>query len=142
MSARGPSDGSASSGQAVGLFRAMIEAFNERGTNAWLRLCSDDLVLMTIPEFPGGGRFEGKPAVRAFMNEFTEAWELARLETDDERELEGGVLSRARWRVRGRSSGADTTLDFFIVSRFEGGLLSSMFLGSTADDAIAADAAR
>lgn len=122
--------------EAVELYRRSIETFNRDGTDAWLETCTDDIRVKTVEEFPGGGTFEGKEAVRGLMDEFTEAWDLARFHTGEEHLVNGRIVARSSWMVRGRTSGADTTLEFFAVAGFRNELVSSMTMHWTEDEAL------
>ena len=86
------------------------------------------MVLVTADSFPGGGRFEGRESVSAFAEDFEAAWEDIRYEVADPRMVEGAVVHRARWAVRGKESQVPVNLDVFGVVRMDGEAVASLEL--------------
>jgi hypothetical protein len=83
-------------------------------------------VLVTAPEWPGGGTFQGHEEVRQFLAEFEDAWANIRLEYRDAEVIRDAVFCPARWVAEGAASGIEGRLDFFMVAFLRGEKLARM----------------
>jgi ketosteroid isomerase-like protein len=73
----------------VELSRRQVEAVNRRDMEALMRFCPPDGVYDTSPS--GLGVFEGPTAIRAFLQEWWDAFEDLRFELEEALDLGGGV---------------------------------------------------
>jgi hypothetical protein len=105
--------------------RQVIEAFN-LGQEEYIGLHAPDAVHVTAREWPEGGTYHGREAVRAVWAPIFAAQEMrAELKdvvvVDDTR-----VLLTVPVHSRGLASGVTTTTVFYAVATERGGLLSRM----------------
>jgi ketosteroid isomerase-like protein len=103
--------------------RQLVEAFN-RGLDDYIALHAPDVVHVTAPEWPEGGTYRGKDAVRDLWAGMFAAQEY-RAELDDVVVLKDGrVLSTFRVHTTGIASGVATTTVVYSVGTERGGLLA------------------
>jgi ketosteroid isomerase-like protein len=92
-------------------------------------------------EFPGAGTHRGRSELRAFWEEFLEAWTECRMDAEEIIDLGGPrAVVAVRWSSRGRASGAELKLRFFQVWVIRAGLPAHV--GGYMDEAEALKAAR
>jgi hypothetical protein len=90
----------------VALTRASMEATNRRDHAEALRVFAEDAVFDMSSS--GLGRFEGRPAIRTYLEEWVGAYERQRFEHWDGEDLGGGVVfAVARLNARPTGSSAD-----------------------------------
>jgi ketosteroid isomerase-like protein len=75
---------------AVELTRRQFEAANRRDMDALMSRCAPDCVYDTSPD--GMGLYEGRTAIRAFLNEWQGAFEELTLEPEDVLNLGYGIV--------------------------------------------------
>jgi hypothetical protein len=87
-----------------------------------------EAVLVTDPQWLDGGRFEGVPAFRRFIDEFTEAFTTVRFVYEAEPEVIGSqVLFRGSWVGAGAASGiAAPSPPFSVVFSGRDGMLTDV----------------
>jgi ketosteroid isomerase-like protein len=104
----------------------VMDAWNERDFDTMLGLLMDEVVLRTDPDWPGGGEFKGRAAVRDFMDEFIEPWGDVRYEvTERAFRIGDRLVERRRWSGKGRASGIEGTIEFTSIIGYDGSLVAS-----------------
>jgi ketosteroid isomerase-like protein len=107
------------------VWHEVMDAWNKRDFDSMLGLLTDEVVLRTDPDWPGGGEFKGRAAVRDFMDEFIEPWGDVRYEvTERAFRIGDRLVERGRWSARGRASGIEGTIEFTSVVGFDGPLVA------------------
>jgi len=103
--------------------RQFFEAFN-RSLDDYIALHAPDVVHVTAPEWPEGGVYRGREAVRDLWASMLAAQEY-RAELEDLVVLEDGrVLSTLRVHNKGIASGVATTTVIYTVGTERDGLLA------------------
>ena len=105
---------------------AFISAFNEGDVDRCLLLSSPELTVKTAREWPGGGSYSGERDVRAFLEQFLDPWERIRYEHEAPEAICGRVVERARWVGSGRTSGIESSVDFYSVWSLSDGLIARL----------------
>lgn len=103
-------------------FARLVRTYNEEGAHGWFANTTDDIVMVTAREWPGGGTFRGPEETGRFLRQFEEAWARVRLEYSDPQVIEGRVFAPSRWVTEGKASGIESTVDFFSVTTLRGEL--------------------
>ena len=104
------------------VIRRWLDAWNSADLDTFADVFAGDAEVITDPSWMEAGPFNGRTAVRSWYEGLKESWE-----GHDEivlRELfEGGdrVVARLDWKVRGRASGIETSLDATSVNNIEQG---------------------
>jgi hypothetical protein len=117
-------------------YARLVDLYNEKGAEGWREGSTDDVVLASAPEWPGGGTYEGAEAANRFMSDFQEAWASVRFEYSDAEVINGRILAASRWLVEGAASGAPTSIDFFTVTTLRDGLICRFDAFFTRDEAL------
>ena len=80
----------------VELVRRVYEVAEARGVEGLLELATDDIVWISDPRFPGGGRHDGKEDVRSWL---TEIWiyDEVSVEVEEIIDLDDRALSITRF---------------------------------------------
>jgi ketosteroid isomerase-like protein len=94
-----------------------------RLTEAMDRFWHPDAVVYHPPGWPEPGPSIGREAAQEQFERVREDFDVDRLEILELREIEGVLVLRMRWIVRGRGSGLDTSLDMSGVYWFDDGLI-------------------
>jgi ketosteroid isomerase-like protein len=115
-----------------------MQAFNARDMDRLFSLLTEDTVVRTDRDWPGGGEFRGRAQIEPFLIEFLDPWNELRYEVREEPvEVGPWLVERGRWHGTGRSSGIEGTIEFTSVARFEAGLMSRLDAFLSHDDALA-----
>jgi ketosteroid isomerase-like protein len=138
--------GGAQAGEAVesanaGMVREGYAMWNEgRLAEAMDRFWHPDAVVYHPPGWPEPGPSIGRAAAQEQFERVREDFDVDRLQILELREIEGVVVLRARWIVRGRGSGLDTSIEMSGVYWFaDGRIVRNAFYW---DHDAAVDAAR
>jgi hypothetical protein len=115
--------GDLSDAEKLAAMERLVRLYNEEGDEGWLKGATDDVVLVSAPEWPGGGTYEGAEAASVFLREFSEAWASVRFEYFDPEIFGPRVFAPSRWVVEGHASGAPSTVDFWSVTTLRGDLV-------------------
>jgi ketosteroid isomerase-like protein len=107
----------------VEIFREMLAAFDRGDREAWLANCHEEYEAMPAATFPEAEVVHGREAVWDFYRQVTDAFERVQYAPDIEVIDPGGetLVVHQRTGVRGKASGADVMLDYWIVIRFRDG---------------------
>ena len=106
------------------IFRETLEAFDRRDRAAWLATRDPDCEVIPSAMWPEADAVRGREAAWEFYVKVAEAFE--RLPVEDAELLDAGdkVLVHARSDVRGRASGAEVEIDYWIVITFREGRIA------------------
>jgi ketosteroid isomerase-like protein len=85
---------------------------------------SPDVKWEPDPDWPDAGPMRGIEEVRAFTEQFTDAWGTVSFVLDEVLRESDPVVARCRWVVRGRSSGAASELAFITLIDVENDRIS------------------
>jgi ketosteroid isomerase-like protein len=119
-------------------FHEVMEAWNTRDLDRMFSMVTDDVMLLTDPDWPGGGSFQGRDQILRFMDEFVEPWEDVRYETVTEGfEVGDQFVERGRWSATGRTTGIEGVIEFTSVVSFAGPQISRMAAYFDHDEALA-----
>jgi hypothetical protein len=129
--------GERSDEELLATFGTLVDLYNEKGAEGWREGTTDDVVIASAPEWPGGGVYEGAEAADRFMRDFEEAWASVRFEYSDAEVVNGRVLAASKWLVVGEASGAPTSVEFFTVTTLRGELICRFDAFFTREEAVA-----
>ena len=118
----------------VELVRHLLDAASCKDEDAFVRLFAPDGVFLT-----GVGRFEGRDAIRGYLEDFNSSYAEQSYAPDEVHDLGNGVAwfsVVATGRLRGTSS--DVHLQFAVVVTHAGGAVSQWTDYATTDEARAA----
>jgi ketosteroid isomerase-like protein len=109
----------------AGMVRQGYALWNEgRLAEAMDRFWHPDAVVYHPPGWPEPGPSIGRAAAAEQFERVREDFEVDRLEILELREIDGLVVLRMRWIVRGRGSGVDTSIYMSGVYWFKDGLIA------------------
>ena len=99
----------------IEVVREAYERLNAGNVDGFLELCAADVEFRDLPALPGSGVHRGRDGVLAWVVKLDEAfadltWEIERLH-----EAGDNVVMESRAVGRGRESGVDVDLEFFLV---------------------------
>jgi len=104
------------------VLRRWAETWNRTDLDAFAATFDDDAELITGPSWMEAGPFQGRAALRAWSVGLKESWEERdAILLTELFEVDGQVIARVDWQVRGRVSGIDTALDATSVNAIEQG---------------------
>jgi len=119
-------------------FHELMDAWNIRDVDRMFSMVTGDVLLLTDPDWPGGGSFRGREEILRFTEEFLEPWEDVRYETVTEgAEVGGRLVERGRWSATGRSTGIEGTIEFTSVVSFAGPMMFRIAAYFDHDEALA-----
>jgi ketosteroid isomerase-like protein len=78
------------------------------------------VVFVSSPDFPAFGIYLGRDAVGGFMRDFLRQWEWTTFEAERLRAVGDTVIADVLQRGKGRTSGAESTVRFFMLFTFRG----------------------
>jgi ketosteroid isomerase-like protein len=102
--------------------RQALDAFDRGDRAAYLTLCDQDYEVVPIRDWPEAGAIRGREAAWDFYVKVAEAFEP--FDSGDAELIDAGVdkvVVRRGGEVRGRASGADVELNYWIVVTFRQG---------------------
>jgi ketosteroid isomerase-like protein len=120
----------------VEIMRQMLDAFDRRDRAAWLALRVPDCEVIPSAMWPEVDAIRGREAAWDFYIEVTEPFQRRPLAPDTEAVDAGTdrVLVHHQTVVRGRTSGADVELNYWLVVTFrEGKVLRDQWFTDRAD---------
>ena len=89
----------------VEILRGAYEALNEGDIERALAVLEEDAEWCEHSDLPEAGLYQGRDAIRNFLEEFLESWQDFRQETEELIPGKGRVLIMLRSKVRGKGSG-------------------------------------
>jgi ketosteroid isomerase-like protein len=107
----------------VEIFREMLAAFDRRDRDTWLANCHEDYEMKPSATFPEAHAVRGREAVWDFYLEVTKPFESVDFAPEVEVAQAGAdkLLVHQRSVIRGRASGAQVVLDYWVVITFRDG---------------------
>src|SRR3954464_13692686 len=96
------------------VMRQVMEAFNRRDRDAWLRLQDPEMEFRADPGWPESETVRGRDAVWEFIADIVEAWEPGDFEMGEV--IDAGsnrLLARLTRPVQGKTSGIADVLDYW-----------------------------
>ena len=101
------------------------DTWNRGDLDAFADTFDKDAELITDPSWMEAGPFKGRAAIRAWFEGLKESWdERDAVVLKELFEVDGNVVARIDWRVRGRTSGIDTALDATSVNAIQRGRIA------------------
>jgi ketosteroid isomerase-like protein len=106
----------------VEAWRQLVDALARGDRSAFLALCDADYEVVPVRDWPEAGAIRGCEAAWDFYTRVAEAFEPFEADDAEVIHAEGDkvVVHRGR-EVRGRASGADVELDYWLVVTFRDG---------------------
>jgi ketosteroid isomerase-like protein len=102
------------------VIRQAVEAFNEKGLEAWGEHLAPDVEYVSDPDFPGGGFYRGRDGVLDYWRGFMDAWDHPRIELEETSARGSDVLSIFRFVARGKGSRIPVDFPLAQVARVRG----------------------
>jgi len=118
----------------VETLRQSFEAFDRRDRSTWLASRDQEVEVVTDSSWPEADAVRGREAAWEFYVKVAEAFE--RLLAADAELIDGGdaVVVHQRSDVRGRASGAEVALDYWVVVTFRNGrIVREVWFGDRAE---------
>jgi ketosteroid isomerase-like protein len=109
----------------VEVIRQMLEAFDRRDRAAWLAFLDQDYEVVTSRFWPEAAPVRGPEAAWEFYVKTTEAFERYPIRNSEI--LDAGpdkVLIHLRYEARGRASGAEVEVNYWVLNTFREGRLA------------------
>jgi ketosteroid isomerase-like protein len=100
------------------------ELFNAMDLEAFYATLTPDVEWVPDPAWPDAEPMHGVEELRAFTERFKDAWASVSFQIDEVIRSENPLVGKARWVVTGRSSGAQSELDFSVVLYVRGDRIS------------------
>ena len=102
----------------VEIARSVVAAYNRGDMEGVLAVVSPDVEVVSTPEMPKDGRFEGHEGFMTWLTQWLEAWDEFRLVVGDVEAIDDRhVLADVRQVARGAHSGIE--IDMGVVHLFE-----------------------
>jgi ketosteroid isomerase-like protein len=101
-----------------------VELFNGKELDAFYAMLTEDVEWIPDPAWPDAEPMRGVGELRAFTDRFRDAWASVSLEIDEVVRSENPLVGRAHWAVTGRTSGAESRVDFSVVVYVRGERIS------------------
>src|SRR5829696_4919939 len=123
----------------VEIARQMMEAFNRRDREAWLRLNDPEVEFRADPEWPESETVRGHDAVWEFVTNLDDTWERADYEVGEV--IHAGddrLAGRVTRPVQGKTSGIADVLDYWCVMTFRDGKVLGTYWFATRGQALEA----
>jgi len=110
----------------VELVRRLVDAFNERDTEEFAQITTDDFEWSTSVMAVEGEVFLGREGIETYFSRMREAWDEFKAEMDSYRDLGERVFISGQIEARGRGSGAPVVAPLDILYDFRDGKISRM----------------
>jgi ketosteroid isomerase-like protein len=123
--------------QNVELHRRLIQAYNERDTDAFIALCDPQIEVHSVFAAPGGAVYHGHDGVRKWHRDLEEAWgDDFRVEPEAFFDLAEDTLAFSLLHGHGRQSGVEVEMQNAQVARLRDGLVVYMKVYIHREDAL------
>ena len=97
------------------LIQGLAARWNEADEERFLELFHPDIEFGSSESWPENEQVTGLAAVRAFWHEFRSVWDEISLEVREVRGSREVQVGRCDWLTRGRVSGAESTMEFYVA---------------------------
>ena len=104
----------------VELVRSIFAAWERGDFSAGRERLDQHVVFVSAPDFPAFGAYLGLDAVANFMEDFLRQWEWTTFEAERLRVFGDTVVVDVVQRGKGRTSGAESSVRFFMLFSFRG----------------------
>ena len=111
--------------QNLEIARLAVERWNANDLEGVLELYAQDAVMLSGPDWPEQGSWEGIEALRRNFEEWRDVWESSVMEVEGLESVGERVVGTGAWNTRGRVSGVDGSMPFAILLAFRGGKIAS-----------------
>jgi ketosteroid isomerase-like protein len=101
------------------LLRESLAAYNAEGSEALVRLMTEDAVWAEDPEWPDGATWHGREGVRQVLAERLETATIS-VEVEGIEERGDRMLVLQRWRIQGSGSGIEADTHVAVINRWNG----------------------
>jgi ketosteroid isomerase-like protein len=122
----------------VEVFRAAIEAFNERDGTKFDGLLAQDAEIVPVRAAVEGTTYRGRDAASRYVAAVDDSWQSLRWEVDEFREVGDVVLALGQIRGKGRGTGASINANGGWVGEFRQGLITRFQTCSNREQALEA----
>ena len=122
----------------VEIVRESVRRFAAGDLSGLASLYTPDMVIVAPPNWPEGGRFEGREAVITQLGRTQEDWLHQSMEIQKERDGGDWVVLEILWTVQGAGSGVTSEVTVFAAARVEGTLIGEILYFWDWDDALKA----
>ena len=119
------------------IVRRGIDAYNRGDIEALVELADPEVTMVPVRALLEGGEYQGHEGVRKFLADMDEDWENRRIEVDEIRDVEDGVLVLGTFAAKGRS-GTEVSYPLAWHSRYRDGKLLRLQAYSDRDAALQA----
>ena len=119
--------------------RRGVDAFNRGDIDGMLEVMHPDVTLVPVRALLEGGEYHGHDGVRRYFSDMEEDWASRRIEIDEIRDLDDGVLVLGTFALTGRS-GNEVRYPLAWHSQYRDGKLWRMQAYSDRDAALRAHA--
>src|SRR3954451_15819649 len=106
--------------ETVEIVRSILAAWGRGDFSAGPAHFDENLVFISGPEFPAFGVYLGIDALASFIQDFLRQWEWTTFEAERIRAVGDTVIAQVVQRGKGRASGAESQLHFFMLFTFRG----------------------
>jgi ketosteroid isomerase-like protein len=100
--------------------RSIFAAWGRGELNVGADRLDEHVVFVVRPEFPAFGACLGPQAIEAFMRDFVAQWEWTTFEAERIRPVGDTIIVDVVQRGKGRASGVEAELRFFMLFTFRG----------------------
>jgi ketosteroid isomerase-like protein len=122
----------------VEVFRAAIEAFNDRDGTKFDGLLAQDAEIVPVRAAVEGTTYRGRDAASRYVAAVDDSWQSLRWEVDEFREVGDVVLALGQIRGKGRGTGASINANGGWVGEFRQGLITRFQTCSNREQALEA----
>jgi ketosteroid isomerase-like protein len=122
----------------VEVVRAIYEGYGRGNFRAGVDLYDPDVLLVTRPDLPDGGRFLGVDSITAYMREFLDPVTNVTWTGEEFTEAENSVVVATHQQGKGKGSGLSVEIRFFVVWTFRGRAVIRIEFFATRAEALAA----
>jgi ketosteroid isomerase-like protein len=104
----------------VEIVRAIYEEYGRGNFRAGVDLYDPDVLLVTRPDLPDGGRFVGVESISTYMREFLDPVTNLTWTAEEFTDAENSVVVATHQQGEGKGSGLSVQVHFFVVWTFRG----------------------
>jgi ketosteroid isomerase-like protein len=106
------------------LIRQLAERWNAGDIDGAVDLYTEDAVIISGPDWPEQVVWKGRDGIRTSMEEWFVVFESARIVIGPLETYGDNVVGSGTWVVRGRASGAESTMPFSILFSLRDGKIA------------------
>jgi ketosteroid isomerase-like protein len=122
----------------VEIVRRIFEAWSSGDWSIGNVYLDEHAVCVVSSDFPAFGAYYGIDGIRSYWRDFLAQWEQLTFEAKDLQVVGDTVLAEALQHSKGRVSGIEGTITYFILFTFRGGRIVRMESVMSRDEALTA----